>query len=91
MNVPKLLECGGASHSNAERSAEGEGISHSSFQDRKQLSTLRARAALCGLELRLTSRRDGPTTCAFDRMGESHVFTHAHDIEAFLARVGGSR
>jgi hypothetical protein len=58
----------------------------------KQIATLQARFALLGHTLQTAKREnDGRVTYTIARWGQSRSFTHLHDVQAFLAQIGGAK
>lgn len=59
--------------------------------DDKTFHTIAARFALKGHALNRTVRADdGRVTYIVSRWAQSRVFTHWHDVQAFLVMVGGA-
>jgi hypothetical protein len=59
--------------------------------DRKELDTLRDRFARRGYTLQRVYRAgDGYPTYHASRTAQTHIFSHSHDVGAFLAVVEGS-
>ena len=58
----------------------------------KQIATLQAQFALHGHTLQTSVRAgDGRETYTVSRWGQSRCFTSTHDLQAFLAQVGGQQ
>ena len=56
----------------------------------KQIATLQAQFALHGHTLQISKRADGGrVTYTVSRWGQSRCFSHVHDLQAFLAQIGG--
>mgnify|MGYP000692188247 CR=1 FL=1 len=56
----------------------------------KQFATLKAKFALLGHTLQASTRADdGRVTYTVGRWGQSRCFTSTHDLQAFLAQIGG--
>lgn len=55
----------------------------------KQFSTTQAQFALKGHRLEKDTR-DGKTIYTVSRWGQSRVFSHLHDVQGFLAQIGGA-
>lgn len=59
--------------------------------DSKTLGTVSAQFAIKGHALRTSTRADdGRTTYTVSRWNQSRVFTHWHDVKAFLTQIGGA-
>lgn len=59
--------------------------------DEKTFATTAAKFALRGHALHRTVRADdGRVTYVVSRWAQSRVFTHWHDVQAFLVMVGGA-
>lgn len=59
--------------------------------DRKTFDALRARFAKRGYQLhRVYRAHDGRATCHARRWAQTRVFSHPHDLSAFLAVVEGA-
>ena len=57
----------------------------------KQFATLKAKFALLGHTLQASTRvDDGRVTYTVSRWGQSRCFTSTHDVQAFLAQIGGA-
>lgn len=61
----------------------------STAPDDKTFSTLQAKFALLGHTL-TASTTAGRTLYTVSRWGQSRVFSHLHDVDAFLRQVGGA-
>ncbi len=62
-----------------------------SGNSQKQIATLQAQFALLGHTLQTTKRADdGRLTYTVSRWGQSRCFTSTHDLQAFLAQIGGA-
>ena len=58
----------------------------------KQIATLQAQFALLGHTLQTSKRADdGRVTYAVSRWGQSRCFTSTHDLQSFLAQIGGKQ
>lgn len=58
----------------------------------KQIATLQAQFALHGHTLQTSTRaNDGRETYTVSRWGQSRCFTSTHDLQAFLAQIGGAQ
>lgn len=90
MSEPQKRERPAGTRANAEESTSSAIVGHASL-DRKTVDTLRARAALAGYELSVAQNMDGRTICTFARHGRARVFSHPHDVQAFLAQVGDGK
>jgi hypothetical protein len=56
----------------------------------KSLATIQAQFALLGHTLQTSKRaNDGRVTYTVSRWGQSRCFTSTHDLQAFLAQIGG--
>lgn len=56
----------------------------------KLIATLQAQFALHGHTLQTSKRADdGRVTYTVSRWGQSRCFTSTHDLQAFLAQIGG--
>ena len=59
--------------------------------DTKRFATLQAQFALHGHTLQALARADdGRVSYTVSRWGQSRSFTHWHDMEGFLAQIGGN-
>ncbi len=88
MDMAQKRERPAGTRANAEENTESIAIVEHAFADRKTISTVTARAARLGYMTRVTDLPGSRRIYAFERMGQSHVYGHAHDVDAFLARVG---
>lgn len=62
----------------------------SSAADDKVVATLQARFALLGHALTV-EERSGRTIYTVSRWGQARVFSHLHDVQAFLTQIGGAQ
>ena len=62
----------------------------STTTDNIHTATLKAKFALLGHTLQASTRADdGRVTYTVSRWGQSRCFTSTHDVQAFLAQIGG--
>ena len=64
-------------------------LSHAQSTPEKQFSTTQAHFALKGHTLKQDTS-DGKTIYTVSRWGQSRVFSHLHDVQGFLAQIGGA-
>lgn len=56
----------------------------------KEFLTLCAKFAICGYQLTELKRPHGQTIWSVVRLGQTRVFSHWHDVEAFLTQAAGT-
>ena len=63
----------------------------STTTDNIHTATMKAKFALLGHTLQASTRADdGRVTYTVSRWGQSRCFTSTHDVQAFLAQIGGA-
>lgn len=89
MTNPQKSKSREGSPANADTKTDPPIISQS-LPDDKTLATLRAQFALLGHTMRVTRNTDQRRMVVVERWGYSRVFTHGHDVQAFLNQLQGA-